>query len=126
MKSAAALQSLTALGHAPRLAAFRQLVQAGPDGMTVGDLREKLRLPPATLSAHLNMLRAAKLVVDQREGRAIRVRASYAQMNALIAYLTENCCAGKTTCTPITACKPRTRSPRHRGAPRAAAKSRQA
>ena len=102
----AALSALAALGHATRLSAYRQLVQAGPDGLSVGELRERLDLPPATLTAHLNVLRAAGLVRDQREGRAIRVRADYARMNALLAYLTENCCAGaecapaSTTCTP--------------------------
>ncbi len=106
MRTAIALASLTALGHASRLAAFRQLVQTGPGGMTVGDLRDRLKLPPATLSAHLNVLRAAKLVTDQREGRLIRVRANYAQMNALIAYLTENCCAGMLECSPAKQCSP--------------------
>ena len=112
MKTDTALQALTALSHAPRLAAFRKLVQAGPGGMTVGDLRESLRLPPATLSAHLNILRAAKLVGDQREGRLIRVRANYTQMNALIAYLTENCCAGTIACAPAPSCTPPARSTR--------------
>lgn len=100
MRTGTALQALTALGHAPRLAAFRKLVQAGPEGMSVGDLREHVRVPAATLSAHLNVLRAAMLVVDEREGRVIRLRANYAQMNALIAYLTENCCAGTQVCLP--------------------------
>ena len=112
MRTHDALQALTALSHKPRLAAFRQLVQAGPDGMTVGELRDRLRLPPATLTAHLNILRAAKLVSDQREGRLIRVRAHYGQMNALLAYLTENCCADAAVCAPAPVCKPRRRSSR--------------
>jgi Predicted transcriptional regulators len=82
-------------------------VQVGPEGLPVGELREHLDLPPATLSAHLNVLRAAGLVEDQREGRVIRVRANYRQMNALLAYLTENCCAGAADCGPASACKPR-------------------
>ena len=106
MNTDTALSALRALGHESRLAAFRQLVQAGPDGLSVGELRECLDLPPATLSAHLNVLRAAGLVTDQREGRVIRVRADYARMNALIAYLTENCCAGSGTCGPVATCKP--------------------
>jgi DNA-binding transcriptional ArsR family regulator len=88
------LLALRALGHASRLAAYRTLVQAGPEGLAVGALRAQLGLPPATLSAHLNILRAAGLVLDAREGRVIRVRADYPRMNALIAYLTENCCMG--------------------------------
>ena len=85
-------------------AAFRQLVQSGPDGLSVGELRDRLDLPPATLSAHLNVLRAAGLVDDEREGRVIRVRASYPQMNALLGYLTENCCAGAASCGPAATC----------------------
>jgi DNA-binding transcriptional ArsR family regulator len=107
METKHALAALAALSQASRLAAFRRLVQAGQGGLPVGELREHLKLPPATLSAHLNVLRAAGLVVDEREGRVIRVRAHYAQMNALLAYLTENCCAGDTTCSPDLACPPR-------------------
>jgi hypothetical protein len=75
-----------------------------PRRPAVGELREHLDLPPATLSAHLNVLRSAGLVLDQREGRVIRVRANYERMNALIAYLTENCCAGPARairCLPV-------------------------
>lgn len=103
METPHALAALAALSHESRLAAFRQLVQAGPDGLSVGQLRDCLELPPATLSAHLNVLRAAALVADQREGRVIRVRANYARMNDLIDYLTENCCQGA-SCAP--ACSP--------------------
>ena len=106
METQTALSALAALGHASRLAAFRCLVQAGPDGLAVGELRGRLDLPPATLSAHLNVLRAAALVQDEREGRVIRVRANYAQMNALLAYLTENCCAGTASCGPVAVCTP--------------------
>jgi DNA-binding transcriptional ArsR family regulator len=103
-----ALSALAALGHESRLRAYRRLVQAGPDGLPVGELREHLDLPPATLSAHLNVLRAADLVLDRREGRVIRVHANYEHMNALIEYLTENCCAGSGACEPVpAACKPR-------------------
>src|SRR5690606_22056306 len=81
---------------------------AGPEGLSVGELRERLDLPPATLTAHLNVLRAAGLVLDQREGRVIRVRANYAGMDALLAYLTENCCAGAAECGPGACCPPPT------------------
>ena len=107
MNTDTALAALRALGHESRLAAFRQLVQAGPDGLSVGELRDRLELPPATLSAHLNVLRAAGLVDDEREGRVIRVRANYLQMNTLLGYLTENCCAGTVDCGPASACGPR-------------------
>ena len=98
MDNATAVSALSALSHDSRLAAFRQLVQAGVSGLAVGELREHLDLPPATLTAHLNVLRAAGLVDDEREGRVIRIRANYARMNALIGYLTENCCAGSRSC----------------------------
>lgn len=89
-----ATTALKAIGQAHRLHAFRALVAAGPTGLPVGELRDILDLPSATLTAHLNVLRAAGLVLDRREGRVIRVRADYARMGALLAYLTENCCAG--------------------------------
>lgn len=94
METDTAIDALRALGQGLRLAAFRALVQAGPAGLAVGELRDRVGVPPATLTAHLNVLRHAGLVVDAREGRVIRVRIDFARMNALIAYLTENCCAG--------------------------------
>jgi DNA-binding transcriptional ArsR family regulator len=94
MESGTALAALSALSHQHRLAAFRVLVQAGPAGLAVGEVREALAIPPATLTAHLNILRAAGLVSDVREGRSIRVSADFARMNALVAFLTENCCGG--------------------------------
>lgn len=103
MQTTQALDALRALSQESRLAAFRLLVQAGSAGLSVGELRERLDLPPATLSAHLNVLRAAGLAVDTREGRLIRVRAHYPQMNALLAYLSENCCAGD-DCSPTPTC----------------------
>ena len=95
------LAALKALSQEHRLRAFRALVAAGDAGLAVGELRALLDLPPATLTAHLNVLRAAGLVIDRREGRVIRVRADYARMNALLGYLTENCCAGSpSNCVP--------------------------
>jgi DNA-binding transcriptional ArsR family regulator len=93
------ITALKALSQEHRLHAFRALVAAGEAGLTVGELRGIVEIPPATLSAHLNVLRNAGLVLDQREGRVIRVRADFARMDALIAYLTENCCAGA-VCAP--------------------------
>lgn len=97
MDTGTALTCLSALSHQHRLAAFRALVQAGPAGLAVGELRARLDIPPATLSAHLNILRAAGLVSDLREGRVIRVSADFGRMDALVAYLGENCC-GSGTC----------------------------
>ncbi len=107
MENDSALTALAALSHDSRLRAFRRLVEAGSNGMPVGELRDYLELPAATLTAHLNVLRAAGLATNERQGRVIRVRANYERMNALIAYLTENCCAGADTCSPVPSCKPR-------------------
>ena len=93
------IAALKALSQEHRLHAFRALVAAGAEGLSVGELREIVGVPPATLSAHLNVLRGAGLVLDRREGRVIRVSADFTRMNALIDYLTENCCAGG-VCTP--------------------------
>lgn len=95
MNTESAVLALRALSQAHRLAAFRALVQAGPAGLTVGALRSRLKLPPATLSAHLNRLRAAGLVNDRRDGRSIHVSAHFDHMDALLRFLTENCCAGQ-------------------------------
>lgn len=92
MDTDSTVSALRALAHAHRLAAYRALVQAGPDGMAVGELRAALGLAPATLTAHLHVLRGAGLIGDERQGRVIRLRADYARMYALIGFLTENCC----------------------------------
>lgn len=106
MELSDALHALRALGHPLRLRAFRELVRRGNTGLVVGDLRELLQIPPATLSAHLNVLRAAGLVRDQRESRAIRLFAQLGQMNSLLAYLTENCCeADASDCALPRPCK---------------------
>lgn len=105
MDTLIALDCLRALGQEHRLAAFRALVQAGPAGLCVGELRASLGIPGPTLSAHLNQLRAAGLVQDHRDGRHIQLVADFARMNALLAYLTENCCAGA-PCAPASVCPP--------------------
>ena len=109
MESDDALTVLTALSHPTRLAAFRVLVQAGPDGLPVGSLRDRLDVPPPTLTSHLNVLRAAGLVLDRREGRVINVRAAYGRVDALVGFLMSNCCAGgNAACsTPATCAPPR-------------------
>ena len=101
MKSNEAVIALSALAHDSRLAAYRLLVQAGDEGMAVGEIGERLELPGATLTNHLNVLRHAGLVRDVREGRSIRCRADYPRMNALLAFLTENCCGSDAaSCAP--------------------------
>ena len=111
MKQSDAVAALKALAQDSRLAAYRALVQAGPEGLAVGDLGERLKLPGATLTNHLNVLRQAGLVRDAREGRSIRSRADYARMNALLGFLTENCCGSDAAeCAPACAPKRRKRS----------------
>lgn len=96
-----AIQALSALAQDSRLAAYRLLVQAGDDGLAVGEISRRLKVPAPTLSSHLNVLRRAGLVRDEREGRLIRCRVDYEKMNALLNFLTENCCAGiPGACTP--------------------------
>ena len=105
MKQISAVEALKALAHDTRLATYRLLVQAGPEGLAVGEVGERLKLPAPTLTSHLNVLRHAGLVRDVREGRSIRCRADYARMNALLSFLTENCC-GSDTSSYAPACAP--------------------
>jgi len=94
METTQALQSLSALAQESRLAIFRLLVQAGPAGMPAGAIGEALELPPATLSFHLAGLTRAGLARSRQEGRFVIYSADYAAMNALVGFLTENCCQG--------------------------------
>ena len=93
--TAHAVDALAALAQPTRLAVFRRLVEFAPDGLNAGAIGTALDLAPPTLSFHLKELVNAGLVVDQREGRHIRYRADVAAMNALIGYLTDNCCRGQ-------------------------------
>lgn len=90
-----AVKSLAALAQSSRLRVFRALVVAGNAGMTPGALTEALDLPGTSLSFHLKELTHAGLVSQERQGRNLIYRASFDQMNALLAYLTENCCQGE-------------------------------
>lgn len=109
MKSAAAITALSALAHENRLAAFRLLVRAGPDGVPAGEIAAELDIPNATLSFHLSQLRHAGLVSFRRIGRSLIYAAEYESMNALLAYLTENCCQGSADCG-VDACSTTTTS----------------
>lgn len=109
-----ALTCLAALAQEHRLNLFRLLVQAGDAGLSVGELGEATGLPGATLTNHLHILRRAGLVSDERRGRVIQCTANYMQMNDLLGYLTENCCAGSSSaavCQPPAICNPRRRTP---------------
>ncbi|HET7921674.1 MAG TPA: metalloregulator ArsR/SmtB family transcription factor [Gammaproteobacteria bacterium] len=108
MKHKDAVHALGALAHESRLTIYRLLVQAGPAGLAVGAIGEKLGLPPATLSFHLAGLRHAGLANARREGRILYQAADYGAMNDLVAYLSENCCQGAGC--GITARAPKSRS----------------
>ncbi|WP_104655494.1 ArsR/SmtB family transcription factor [Ralstonia insidiosa] len=90
-----AIRSLGALAHSLRLQVFRMLVVAGPTGMTPGAITEQLGVPGATLSFHLKELMNAHLVTQEREGRNLIYRAAYDHMDALLGFLTANCCQGE-------------------------------
>lgn len=95
MKKSLALAALGALAQETRLDIFRLLVQRGPDGLAAGEIGDRLSLPSPTLSFHLAQLKHAGLVKARRESRSIIYLANYRTMNALLAYLTENCCQGR-------------------------------
>lgn len=86
--------ALGALAHETRLAVFRLLVGAGPAGMSAGGLARALDTRPTTLSFHLRHLAHAGLVASTREGRSIRYRANFSQMDQLLGYLSNHCCGG--------------------------------
>jgi DNA-binding transcriptional ArsR family regulator len=107
MKKHDALAALAALAQDNRLDVFRLLVEAGPVGMPAGSVASALKLAPNTLTFHFDRLRDAGLVTVRREGRSMIYAAQFDTMNALLAYLTENCCQGaKDDCAPAVACKP--------------------
>jgi len=89
------IRALAALAHPLRLQVFRALVVAGQSGLTPGVMQEALQVPGATLSFHLKELTAAGLVTQERVSRHLVYRAAFDSMNALLGYLTENCCAGE-------------------------------
>jgi DNA-binding transcriptional ArsR family regulator len=89
-----AARCLEKLGNPTRLEIFRLLVRAGEEGLAVGDLQARLRIPGSTLSHHVAQLVNVGLVSQEREGRVLRCQPNYALMGALVAYLTEECCRG--------------------------------
>lgn len=105
MKIESAVEALAALAQETRLSIFRLLVQAGKEGVAAGALGERLGIPPATLSFHLKALSHAKLIKPRTEGRFVIYSANFTEMDRLIAYLTEHCCAGDAAqCAPVRKC----------------------
>ncbi|MCK1623017.1 helix-turn-helix transcriptional regulator [Bradyrhizobium sp. 160] len=104
METNDAVAALAALAQDNRLEVFRLLVQAGPDGMTAGAVAETLDLAPNKLTFHFDRLRTAGLVTVRREGRSMIYAARFETMNALLGFLTDNCCGG-VSCAPATPSK---------------------
>jgi len=95
---------LSSIAQEARLDIFRLLVQAGKAGLAAGVIGEKLGIPNSTLSFHLKELSHAGLVNSRQESRFIYYSANYDAMNQLLAFLTENCCAGQQVCCPDNTC----------------------
>src|SRR5262249_6816865 len=106
MEKSNAVAALAALAQDNRLDVFRLLVEAGPEGMPAGEIASALKLAPNTLTFHFDRLRMAAVVTVRRDGRSMIYAARFETMNALLGYLTENCCRGVPgTCAPPV-CKP--------------------
>ncbi|MCW0348362.1 MULTISPECIES: ArsR/SmtB family transcription factor [Pantoea] len=89
-----AANALRELGHTTRLGIYRELVKAGEDGLPVGEVQKRLDIPASTLSHHLSGLISAGLVSQERCSRTLYCRPCYEQLEKLMAFLTEECCAG--------------------------------
>jgi ArsR family transcriptional regulator len=104
MDTKTAVTALGALAHDTRLAAYRLLVQRGPDGMSAGLIAQSLAVSPSSLTFHLQHLAHAGLIGKRRLGRRLIYAADFAAMKELMTYLTENCCGGGAVCAPV--CRP--------------------
>lgn len=103
METDHALEALAALAHSIRLSVFRLAVRAGPAGLPAGRIAELMEMPASSLSFHLKELHRAGLLSSRHEGRSIIYMAQFETMNALLGYLTENCCGGN-PCSPVSTC----------------------
>ena len=103
MENKSVVNALASLAQESRLDIFRLLVQAGPDGLSAGKISEITGIPPSTMSFHLKELAHADMVHSRQESRFVIYSANFTTMNALLTFLTENCCGGNpcvTVCTP--------------------------
>jgi len=100
MKTGDAIAALGSLAQETRLSVYRLLVKRGPEGLPAGAIAEALEVPASSLSFHLHQLMHAGLITQERQSRQLIYAASYDRMNALVAYLTENCCGGA-SCAPV-------------------------
>lgn len=104
MESTAVIRALGALAQEHRLGAFRLLIQAGEQGLPAGEVAERLGVVSSSMSFHLAALANAGLVTQRRQSRSIIYQADFAAMNALMGYLTDNCCGG-VPCMADVSCK---------------------
>jgi DNA-binding transcriptional ArsR family regulator len=104
MRTPQVIEALGALAHEHRLAVYRLLVERGPDGLAAGAIAERIGLVPSSLTFHLQNLRRAGLITQRRLSRQLFYAVDFTVMNALVGYLTENCCGSAEACEP--ACKP--------------------
>lgn len=101
METTTALIALASLAQESRLAVFRLLVQAGPEGLAASKIAEQLGIPPSSLSFHLKELMHAEMVHQKKESRSMIYSANFETINGLLGFLTENCCGGN-VCSPVT------------------------
>ena len=101
MQTKFAVESLSALAHEHRLACYRMLVQAGPNGLAAGVIAQRIGLPPSSLTFHLQQLLRSGLATQRRASRQVIYAADFSAMNMLVAYLTENCCGRVGDAPPV-------------------------
>jgi DNA-binding transcriptional ArsR family regulator len=106
MKAKVAIEALGALAHENRLRIFRLLVERGPAGLPAGRIAERVGLVPSSLTFHLQNLQRAGLITQNREGRQLIYSADFTAMTALVAYLTDNCCAESGAENVVECCPP--------------------
>lgn len=94
LTSTQVVEALSALAQHTRLEIYRLLVSCGPQGMAAGQVAERLKVSPANMSFHFKTLSHAGLISSRQEGRFVYYAANFTVMNGMLAYLTENCCAG--------------------------------
>jgi ArsR family transcriptional regulator len=97
MNSTQVVSALSALAHEYRLGIYRMLVEAGPEGLNAGTIAARLKLPPSSLTFHIQNLHRAGLLTQARKGRELIYAADFDAMNTLVAYLTDNCCSAATS-----------------------------
>ena len=94
MEIKSAVTGLSALAHETRLSIFRELVRAGPLGLSAGDIAKRVGTAPTTLSFHLKELQTSGLLESRRESRQIFYAVDFVRMRVLLDFLMDDCCQG--------------------------------